>query len=66
MLHHPANEGIDIHRFAFHPLTAVGVIVVSDTAAIIAVDTSDRELVAMRWRWGLYWPFRPWVCNTTM
>lgn len=43
MLHHSANEGADIHGFAFHPFTAVGAIVVRDPAAIIAIDASDRD-----------------------
>jgi hypothetical protein len=37
MLHHPANEGVDIDGFVLHPFGSMGSVMIGDTSAIIAV-----------------------------
>ena len=39
VLHHAANEGMDIHRLVLHPFAAVGAVMIRDPVAIIAVHT---------------------------
>jgi hypothetical protein len=39
MLHHTPDEGINLHRFPFHPLAPMGAIVIGDPLPIVAVDT---------------------------
>jgi hypothetical protein len=41
VLHHAANEGVDIHRLVLDPFAAMGAVMVRDPAAVIAVDTPD-------------------------
>jgi len=43
VLHHSANEGMDIHRFILDPFTAVRAVMICDPAAVVAVDTPHRD-----------------------
>jgi hypothetical protein len=38
MLHHPANEPVDIDGFVLNPFGSMGSVMIGDAAAIIAID----------------------------
>jgi hypothetical protein len=43
MLHHTADERVDVDAFPFHPLALVRTVVIGDAVAIIAIDASERD-----------------------
>ena len=43
MLHHTADEGIDVDRFPCHPFSLMRAIMIGDAMAIIAVDAPPRN-----------------------
>ena len=43
MLHHTADERVDVDSFPFHPLALVRTVVRGDAVAIIAIDAPERD-----------------------
>jgi hypothetical protein len=43
MLHHTADERVDVDSFPFHPLALVRTGVIGDAGAIIAIDAPERD-----------------------